>query len=509
MKKSIWMIGAALMSAGCMTAVGGGDAVAQSKKSANAPKPPKPISAKEKQQGAQANPELIAEFGGAYDGAQARYVESVGRNIAVQSGLSSTGSDFTVTLLNSPINNAFAIPGGYIYSTRQLLALMNNEAELAGVLGHEVGHVAARHSKKRQSRGTIATIAGIGVTILGAAIGDNGGLAGALGGLLQDNAMKAAQLATLGYSRSQETEADDLGIRYLTKAGYDPKALSTMLASLAAQDVLDARVAGRPARSIPEWASTHPDPAGRVTRAASAAAKTGIAAGKLNTDQFLNAINGMLYADDPRQGVIEGREFLHPDLKLAFRVPEGFGMQNSADAVQISSSSIEGRFTTDAYAGDMDAYIRAAFTKLAQKGATLPGYTVQRTTVNGIPAAFTSITTTSSQTSGAAASTLTITVFAYEFASNSAFHFVTVTPTGQGAVLDSMYQSVRRLSAAESAAIKPRKLVVISAKSSDTVASLSSRMAYDSYKLERFLTLNRLDANSPMKSGQKVKIITY
>ncbi len=510
MKRQFWMVSVAMIAAGCATSISSADAAAASKKSsAKAPKVLKPITPKEKQQGSQANPQLIAEFGGAYDGPQARYVESVGRNIAVQSGLSGTGSDFTVTLLNSPINNAFAIPGGYIYSTRQLLALMNNEAELAGVLGHEVGHVAARHSKKRQKTGTIASILGVGATILGAAIGDNGGIAGAIGGLLQNNAMQAAQVATLGFSRSQETESDDLGIQYLTKAGYDPKALSTMLASLAAQDALDARIAGRPARSIPEWASTHPDPAGRVARAASTAAKSGVANGKLNTEQFMNAINGMLYADDPRQGVIEGRDFLHPDLKLAFRVPDGFGIQNTTTAVQISSSAAQGEFTTAAYSGDMEAYIRAAFSKLAKEGAALPAYTVQKTTVNGLPAAFATLTANSGQSSNGQASSVTATVFAYEFAPNSAYHFITVAPTGQGSGMDSMYQSVRRLSVAEAAAIKPRKLIVVSAKSSDTVATLSSRMAYDSYKTERFLTLNRLETNSVVKSGQKVKIITY
>jgi predicted Zn-dependent protease len=502
MKLSFWMMSVAMLSVATLPLAQGSTAFAQ-KKTAKAPKAPKPITAKEKKQGDEAHPQLVEEFGGAYPGKEAAYVESVGRTIAVQSGLSSTGSDFTVTLLNSPINNAFAIPGGYIYSTRQLLALMNNEAELAGVLGHEVGHVAARHSRGRQKTGTLATIGGIIGTVAGAAIGDNGGLAGILGGLLQENSMKVAQLYTLGFSRSQETESDDLGIRYLTSAGYDPKALSTMLSSLAAQDALDSRVAGQPARSIPAWASTHPDPAKRVSRAASQAVKTGVTNGKLNTDQFLNAINGMLYADDPKQGVIEGRKFLHPDLKLGFEIPQGFGMQNGTRAVSISSSAAQGEFTTAQYNGDMDAYIKAVFSKLVKEGTALPAYNVQRATVNGLPTAYASLTTTGGQQQ------VTVTVYAYEFASNSAFHFMTVTPAGQGAALEPMYQSVRRLSAAEVAAIKPRKLVVVTAKSSDTIASLSSRMAYDSFQTERFLTLNRLDANAVIKSGQRLKIVTY
>lgn len=148
------------------------------------------ITPAERKQGDEAHPQLVAEFGGAFNGPQAAYVNRIGQNIAVQSGLSRSPRDFTVTLLNSPVNNAFAIPGGYVYVTRQLMALMNDEAELAGVLGHEVGHVAAQHSKKRQSAATRNQILGVLGAVLGSAIGDNGGLLGGLGGLLQNNAMQ-------------------------------------------------------------------------------------------------------------------------------------------------------------------------------------------------------------------------------------------------------------------------------------------------------------------------------
>ncbi|MBQ0770604.1 MAG: M48 family metalloprotease, partial [Sphingomonadales bacterium] len=174
------------------------------------------ISAAEKRQGAEAHPQLLEEFGGAYTGPQVGYVVGVGQNIAVQSGLGNARSDFTVTLLNSPANNAFAIPGGYVYLTRQLMALMNDEAEMAGVLGHEVGHVAARHSEKRQKAATRNNILGIlgqiGSQVL---LGDS-----SLGRIGQEIFGTGSQLLTLKYSRKQEYEADDLGIRYLASAGY-------------------------------------------------------------------------------------------------------------------------------------------------------------------------------------------------------------------------------------------------------------------------------------------------
>ena len=146
-----------------------------------------PISAQERQQGTDAHPSILAEYGGAYSGPQSAYAERVGRKIAVQSGLSDSPAAFNVTLLNSPVNNAFAIPGGYVYSTRQLMALMNDEAELAAVLGHEVAHVAARHSAKRQSAAQTNQVLGaLGQLLVGAVAGN-----GAIGNVLSQEIGRA------------------------------------------------------------------------------------------------------------------------------------------------------------------------------------------------------------------------------------------------------------------------------------------------------------------------------
>src|SRR3546814_1995670 len=149
--------------------------------------------------------------------------------------------------------------------------------------------------------------------------------------------MQVAQLATLGFSRSQDPEPDQLGVRYLKSAGYDPMALSTVLASRANQTNLEAKVAGGDARSIPEGASTHPDPASRVRNAQTLASRVGTG-GVRNADAFMAAVDGVLYGDDPAQGIVEGRQFLHPDLRLAFTVPNGYGMQNGTSAVSINGN---------------------------------------------------------------------------------------------------------------------------------------------------------------------------
>ena len=455
------------------------------------------ISAQDKASGAKQHPQLLREFGGAYAGPQAKYVETVGRRVAVQSGLSDAQSDFTVTLLNSPVNNAFAIPGGYVYVTRQLMALMNDEAELAGVLGHEVGHVAAQHGQRRQQAAQRNAIGGTLLQVLtGALLGDS-----AFAGLLQKGIGTGSQLLTLKFSRTQEYEADDLGIRYLVSGGYDPKALSTMLASLATQGSLDARVTGS-ARSVPEWASTHPDPGSRVSRAARNAAKAGQATAR-NRDAFLSALDGVLYGDDPKQGVIEGSRFRHPSLRLAFTAPTGFGIENSTEAVSVTGSGGQAQFSSATYSGDLNGYIRSVFSRLGGSNGTVPEGEVQRTTINGMPGAWRTIRarTQSGQVDA--------TVFAYDFGGGQAYHFLLLTPAGQGVgPFASMVRSVQRLSDQDAADIKARRISVITVKAGDTIQSLSRRMAYSDYQQERFLTINGLNAQSLLRPGQKVKIVT-
>lgn len=468
---------------------------------AKEPKPlpaAQPITASDRNVGAKAHPDLLREFGGAYEGSQAQYVTKIGRKIAVQSGLSNTEGDFTITLLNSPVNNAFAVPGGYVYVTRQLLALMNDEAELASVLGHEVGHVAARHAQKRNQR---ATIGGLGTVL------------GTIGAQILTGSSEAAKLAqqvlgtgaqawVLGYSRSQEYQADDLGISYLGKAGYDPLAASDMLASLANQTSLDSRVQGAPERSVPQWASTHPDPASRVTRAAQRAATTAAVGKARNRDSFIAMLDGMMYDDDPKQGIVDGQTFRHPDLKLMFTAPAGYRMVNTPAAVVIAGTGGKAQFSGGAYSGDLSAYIGSVFKAVGGQNATLSYGEVTRLDVNGIKAA------TASATANSNSGPVIVTVVAYEFGPSTAFHFVSIEPqAGGGNTFGSLFRSVRRLSDAEAASIKPRVVDVVTVRSGDTVDSLARRMAYSSYQSERFRVLNGLGPSDALKPGQKVKLI--
>ena len=484
-KKSLALAAVAPLSlvlSGCM---GGGEI----------PSASTPITQGEAQQGAELHPQLLAEFGGAMSGRQATYVQSVGQKIAVQSGLASSPNAFTVSLLNSSVNNAFAIPGGYVYTTRQLVALMDNEAELAAVLGHEVGHVAARHSQRRQQKAQQNSLLGAAGAILsGILLGDSG-----IGQQISQTLLQGSQLLTLKFSRSQELQADELGIKYLDTAGYDPRAMGTVLYSLAAQNALEAQLQGRQNATVPEWASTHPDPASRVQAALTKAEPLGT--GVTNRDGFLAGIDGLLYGDDPQQGVIEGNQFIHPQMRLSFSAPSGFYMINGTRAVSINGQSGQAQLTLAAYNGNLETYVRQQFAALGGDQQRLEPSSLQRTTVNGLPAAY----GTARVSNGS--SQVDVVVFAYEFSNNTAYHFVAITPAGGSNVFSSMFNSMRRISATEAAAVIPREIDIYTVRSGDTVASISSRMAYSSGQEARFRVLNSLGANDTVRAGEKVKVV--
>lgn len=444
---------------------------------------------------AQQHPQVVAEFGGEETGARGTYVRNVGTRIAARTNIAGGGNAFRVTTLNSPVMNAFAVPGGYLYITRQLLGLMNDEAELALVLGHEAGHIAARHSQERQRTNILSQL---GALIVGAVTGS-----GQLGQL----AAQGAQLYTLRYSRSQELESDDLGIRYMTAAGYDPAAAPSMLASLGAWSDLEARFRGGAAdqRAAPSWARSHPLSTERVRRATQRAQATGrMGQGLRNREQHLAAINGMIFDDDPAQGVIEGSEFRHPDMRLAFTAPPGFGLQNGTRAVSVIGSSGQAQFSTGPYSGNLGTYIGQVYQAVVGQQVRAQYSQPRGTTINGIPAAYSTARIQSQQ------GVMDVSVFAYEFDSNRAFHFVTITRAGTGlGPFSSMVQSLRRLTPQQAAAIRPRRIQVVTVGPSDTVQSLAGRMAYSSYQLERFRALNGLSGNAALTRGQRVKLVVY
>ena len=442
--------------------------------------------------------ELVAEFGGAETGARGAYVESVGRRVAAFSGVANSGAAFRFTTLNAAVENAFAVPGGNVYITRQLMALMEDEAQLAFALGHEAGHIAADHSRARQQAARRNSISGIFGALLGSVLG------GGFGSAIAQMSQQRAQLATLGFSREQEYQADMLGTRYLVAAGYDPAGGPGILAALGRSTALQARVQGRTNRQTPEWASTHPLSENRTQRALAGARATGrLGTGIRNRDQFLAQLEGVYVDDDPEQGIIDGRSFTHPDLRIQFAVPVGYLMQNSTRAVTVKGSAGQAQFSGGRYSGSMENYIYQVFQGLSgdrQQQLSIPP--AQRTTINGLPAAYT--TSRANTSSGV----FDVSVMAYQWNPNTIYHFVMLTQGGTGmAPFAQMVNSLRRITPGEAANIRPRVIDVVTVRQGDTVQSMASRMAYRDFQLDRFLAFNGLNAGSRLVPGQKVKLI--
>jgi predicted Zn-dependent protease len=438
------------------------------------------------------NAALTQELGGAETGPRAAYVDAVGHRVGAYSGIANPGQALHFTTLDSGVENAFSVPGGYVYVTRQLMALMDDESELAFALGHEVGHIAANHAHIREQYAERSTT-GVFGQILGAIFGPGAAE------ILQAR----SALDLLSFSREQEYEADTLGLRYMIAAGYDPAGAARVLAALSRESALEARVQGRTNRRTPEWASTHPLSENRMQRALAEAQATGrLGKGIRNRDTFLNELEGVYVDDDPAQGVIEGPTFTHPDLRIQFSVPQGYLMSNGSDAVTISGSAGKAQFRQGP--PNLDQAIAFAY-RLLTRGQYQIGYPPpQRVVINGMQAA---ITTARVNTDSGL---IDASVIAYQWDAQRVYYFAMLTPGGYGVTpFLPMINSLRRITPAEAAAIRPRVIHVETVRPGDTLQSLSSRMAYRDFKLERFLSLNGLAANSALVPGQRVKLVVY
>jgi len=456
----------------------------------------------ERQLGEQEHPRILQQFGGPYpDEKLQAYIEQIGDRVGAQSD--QPEAEFTFTLLNSEVPNAFALPGGYVYVTRGLLALAETEAEVAGVLGHEIGHVTARHTAQRQTRATgaglLATLGTIGAAIFGGEVA---------GRLAQEVAGVGAQAYLASYSRDQEFQADELGVGYMTAAGYDPQAMASFLEKLDAESTLEREIAGgeEPAAS---WFATHPRTLDRVQRAvADAKAATG---GELRVgrEDYLARIEGLIYGEDPSQGMVRGRQFVHPELGFAFEAPQGFRLQNTPQAVIgqdeagrlliFAGADLAGRGPADYVAAPgLQQLARVLSVEVSRPRD------VQTFEVDGLPAASASA---SVRQGGRQAD---VGLAAIEVG-ESAYQFVFLGPGQMSGAEARAYQatvdSFRRLSEAEAARFVPQRIAVVRVGKGASVEALARRMAVEEAKLRRFEVLNALALQGGLAEGEEVKLI--
>ncbi|MCP3731512.1 M48 family metalloprotease [Sphingomonas sp. MG17] len=450
------------------------------------------IGAQDRDYGEEAHPQLLAEFGGAYAGDEAAYVRTVGERVGAAAGLA---GECTFTLVNSDVVNAFAVPGCYIYVTRGLVAIVTSEAELASVLGHEVGHIVGRHAQRQQQRSIWRSLGVIAAQATGSE-------------RLTRLASQASQLFGLRYSRKQEYEADDLGVRYLEDAGYDVYAAADMLTALQRHDTFMAQIQGRDgARSLPEWALSHPLTERRVERTRAAARQTSLKDDELpeGADRYLNAVDGMLYGDDPEQGFVLDRQFAHPIMRIAFEAPVGFSLTNSPQAVRLTGPhGISGEFGGGPLGTrDVGSYAEALVSRILGD-APAEVSDVRETTVNGLSAVITQVRVAVRD------GNVPMSVAVYDGGDGQAYHFIIVSPPANTdhAAVNALFRSFRRLTKQEATALRPRFVRTVAVGPDDTPDTLSRRVA-DPASRALFDLLNGRDGNAPLKLGTRVKIVTH
>lgn len=288
----------------------------------------------ELQIGREADPEIVNQFGLYDDEELADYVTEIGEIVLAESHMRRPDTDqmfreteFTFRMLDSPVINAFALPGGYIYFTRGMMAHLSNEAQFAVVMGHEIGHVAARHASQRALRQTIGQVAVIGGAVLGQEV------LGLPGETLLNLSSAAAQMLFLSYSRENERESDRLGVEYAAMTGYDAAEGAALFTSLK-------RISERHGQGIPNFVSTHPDPGEReqyIPRHASDWAERGYEQTERNEDRYMQIIDGMTFGENPRHGFEEEGTFFHPDLEFRFDKPSGWQIINQPSQVVLLS----------------------------------------------------------------------------------------------------------------------------------------------------------------------------
>ncbi|MEM1216107.1 MAG: M48 family metalloprotease [Bacteroidota bacterium] len=321
---------------------------------------------KEIQIGQQADPSITAEYG-VYEDAQIQaFLNRKGQEMVRVSHRPNLKFEFK--LLDSPVVNAFALPGGYVYFTRGIMAHFNNEAQFAGVLGHEIGHVTAKHSARQNARSVIAQVGLIAGMIASPKFAQFG-----------QQASQGIQLMLLKHGRDAESESDQLGVDYSSQVGYDAHEMAGFFSTLD-------RLTGGAENRLPSFLSTHPDPIDRhanVRRMASAfQRKTPGQQYEINRDSYLQMINGLMYGEDPRKGFVENNYFYHPDLKFQYPIPSGWRTQNSPQQVQSAPEDGKAVIILQLAQGNS---LEAAAQAVTEKYNLQPTAS-QRRTVNGLSA---------------------------------------------------------------------------------------------------------------------------
>lgn len=429
---------------------------------------------------------MVAVFGGEYrDPAVSKYLDGILAKLNDTGELE--GKTYKITILDTPIVNAFALPSGDLFITRGLLALANDGSEVAAVMAHEIAHVTEKHAFLRDEQAKrAAVISRVAHLVQNKERGDQ--------------VEQLGKLSIAGFSRLQELQADERGIRTIAKAGYDPYGASRFLAALGRSSALRASLIGQNASAAkPDFLATHPSTPERIAAAVRIARSFGAPdIGSRDRETYLSAIDGMMFGDDPAGGTIRGRVFMQPKLGFAFTAPEDFVLESSTQAVLgVKDGGIEALRLDSVAVPDtqnLEAYVRSGWID------GLIDSSIEKVTVGGMPAVIAT----------ARAGEWNFRVAAIRFDDDKVYRLIFAThgldPAAER-VLRTSIDSFRRLGPDEAGKVKPLRIGLVTAKAGDTSATVSGRMVTPDKPLETFELLNGLEGDTTLKPGERYKLV--
>ena len=443
--------------------------------------------AQEIQLGQQMDGEVRKEMGVYNDPELQRYVENVAMRLAQASERPNLPWHFTV--VDEPAINAFALPGGYIYITRGILPFLDDESELAGVLGHEIGHVTARHSAQQYTK---ATTAGVGVTLLSIFVPE--------ARPFQSLTETALGVLFLKYGRDDELQADELGVRYTATTGWDPAGVAGMLRTLGRLDEADGS-----RRGVPNWLSTHPTPADRVEKiqaTVKTTPRTGTNA-SANDAEFLRRVDGIVFGDSPSDGIVRGNTFVHPELRLSIAFPPKWDVRNSKEQVAAKALERENYVILQLVpqaSGSLEQIARGTMAK-----AGFQQLNGERAQVNGLDAY---VGTYQGQMQGLGS---VVTLAAHIVHERNVYLLAGLAPANEFRAVQEQFtqtiRSFRELSQQEAENVRPNRIDLYTVRQGDTWSSIAEAIGRGAVKPGTLAIMNNYEPSQPPKPGDRIKVV--
>ena len=447
--------------------------------------------AQEIQLGLSYDPQVMATFGAYPDNNLQNFIQTKVAEIGKISHRPNL--EYHAKVVDSPVVNAFAVPGGYIYLTRGILAQLNNEAELEGVMAHELGHIAARHTVSQQSKQQLGQLLLIG-----------GMIASEKFAQYAQYALQGMQLLFLKFSRDDERQADALGVEYSSKLGFDAHKMADFFKVLQKMSLSESE------GGIPTFLSTHPDPGDRYNdvnkQATDWQTQLNLGTYKVNQDSYLKMINGIIYGEDPKQGYVEGNTFYHPELKFKFSFPAGWKLENSP--LQVSITPPDQKALMLFTLSNQKSLEAAVDTTIAQYKLTLQGS--KRVTVNGLQAIMIQCKQVSQdQSTGATQTNMVLSYFISHGGLIYVFHGVSTEAdfNSYSGTMNSSMATFSDLTDPSKINVKPKRIQVVAVQRNGPLSDAFAYYRVPQTQYKELSLLNGLELTDQVPVGKLIKII--